>query len=427
MKKTYLAFSAVLAFSSAVSSVFFLPIGFSAPTGIAAEFDMVIKGGRVVDPANKLDAKNDVAIKGGKVVKIAASIPAASAPLVVDARGLLVVPGLVDTHVHVFHGSDPKGGLRDGFAGLPPDAFSFRGGVTTMVDAGSSGWRNFETFKTQTIGQSKTRILAFLNIIGHGMHGSESDQQELDDMSAEKTAEVANANRDVIVGIKLAHFATHNWEPTQRSVEAAKRANIKVMVDFGHAAPPLPLEKLMLEIMRPGDIFTHMYGNTPGRMTIVGEDGKVRDEVRKARQRGILFDVGHGGGSFAFSQAMPAVRQGFYPDAISTDLHTGSMNGAMRDLPNVMGKMMALGLTLNEVIAMTTSQAAQEVGRPELGQMAVGSPADIALLRVRNEPAGFLDVEGKRVSGKQSLECEMTLFAGKVVFDRGARAGILIK
>ena len=390
---------------------------------IAADFDMILKGGRVIDTANYIDGKRHVAIKDGKVAKIAASIPATAATAVVDVRGLLVVPGLIDAHVHVFHGSDPKGGLRNGFAALPPDAFSFRTGVTTMVDAGSSGWRNFDVFKSQTISQSRTRILAFLNIIGEGMHGSETDQQELDDMSATKTAEVANNNRDVIVGIKLAHFATANWEPTLRSVEAARLAKIKVMVDFGHATPPLPLEKLMLEYMRPGDIFTHMYGNTPGRMTIVGEDGKVRDAVRKARERGILFDLGHGGGSFAFNQAIPAVRQGFYPDAISSDLHTGSMNSAMRDLPNVMGKMISLGLTVNQVIAMTTSQAAREIGRPELGHMGIGSAADIAVLRVRNEESGFLDVAGQRRFGKQALECEMTLLAGKVVFDRGARAG----
>ena len=391
-------------------------------TIFAADFDLIIKGGHVIDSANNIDSKLDVAVKDGKVASLAKSIPATSATLVVDAKGLLVTPGLIDTHVHVFHGTDLKGGLRNGFAALPPDAFSFRSGITTMVDAGSAGWRNFEAFKTQTIGQSKTRILAFLNIIGEGMHGSESDQQDLDDMSATKAAEVANQNRDVIVGIKLAHFATTNWEPTLRSVEAAKLANIKVMVDFGHAAPPLPLGKLMLEIMRPGDIFTHMYGDTPGRMTLVDDNGKVRDEIRKARQRGILFDLGHGGGSFSFRVATPAVRQGFYPDAISSDLHTGSMNGAMRDLPNVMGKMMALGLTLNEVLAMTTSKAAQEIGRPELGQLRVGSPADIALLRLRHEPVGFLDVAGKRKFGNQSLECEMTVLGGKVVFDRGARA-----
>lgn len=387
----------------------------------AKEFDLLLKGGRVIDPMRNMDAINDVAIKNGKIVRIDHDISASLAQKSVLVEGLLVLPGLIDTHVHVFHGTDPQGGLRNGFSAVAPDAFSFRSCVTTMVDAGSSGWRNFDTFKQQTIQHSQTRVLAFLNIVGHGMHGDESDQQDLNDMSAADTAKVAKANSDVIVGIKLAHFATNNWEPSLRAVEAATLANIKVMVDFGHSTPLLSLETLFLKIMRPGDIFTHMYGNTPGRMTIVDSSGNVQGFTRAARQRGILFDVGHGGGSFAFSQAAPAVKQGFYPDVISTDLHTGSMNSAMRDMLNVMGKMMSLGLTLNDVVRMTTKNAAEEINRPELGQLKIGGNADIAIVRPRNEPAGFYDVEGKRYTGNQSLECEMTLMGGRVVFDRNAR------
>lgn len=405
--------------TSQANEVSHIPVG-RATSGPA--YDLVLKGARVLDPANHVDGIQDIAVKDGKIAKLAVNIPGEQARLSIDLHGLLIVPGLIDTHVHVFHGTDPHGGLRNGFSAVAPDAFSFRSGVTTMVDAGSSGWRDFPTFRQQTIAKSRTRILAFLNIVGHGMHGSESDQQDLSDMSVEQTAAVAKNHSDVIVGIKLAHYASDSWEPALRAVEAAKQANIRVMVDFGHSTPPLPLEKLFLEVMRPGDIFTHMYGNTPGRMTVVNTDGNVAAYSRKARERGIYFDLGHGGGSFAFSQAIPAIKQGFYPDVISTDLHTGSMNSAMRDILNTMAKMMSIGLLLEDVITMTTSNAAREINRPELGQLAVGSIADIAVLRLRNESVGFYDVEGHRQQGQQTLECEMTLKDGAVVFDRNARS-----
>ncbi len=384
-------------------------------------YDALLKGGRVIDPLHKIDALLDVAIKDGKIAAVQKNIDAKTATKTISVNGLFVTPGLIDMHAHVFHGTEANPSLRNSYQAVDPDAFSFRTGVTTMVDAGSSGWRHFATFKSQTIDHSKTRVLAFVNIFGDGMRGEEIEQ-DMSDMSVDKTATVAANFPEVVVGIKLAHFAGESWEPALRAVDAAKRNNLPVMVDFGHHFPELSLEKLFHEILRPGDIFTHMYGDTKGRTPLVDEKGQLREFVRRARKRGILFDVGHGGGSFVFSQAVPATKQGFFPDSISTDLHAGSMNAAMKDMPNLMSKIMSLGATLPQVIAMATSRPAEIIRRPQYGQIGVGAVADIAVFKVRKEPVGFYDIAGTTQRGAQMLECEMTFMNGKVMWDRNARS-----
>jgi len=300
---------------------------------------------------------------------------------------------------------------------VPPDGFTFRAGVTTVVDAGSSGWRNFRKFKEQTIDRSQTRVLALLNIVGTGMLGR-FEEQDVDDMNPVMTANmITQLFPEIIVGIKSAHY-WGGFTQVDKAVEAGKLAKVPVMVDFGEHDPPNSIESLFMEHLRPGDIFTHTYSHGPTkRETIVDNNGKVKPFVFEARKRGILFDVGHGGGAFSWKQAVPALQQGFAPDVISTDLHTQSMNAGMKDLPNVLSKFLALGMPLNEVIKRCTVSPARVINRPALGTLSVGSDADIAVLNLRKGDFGFLDVSGARVKGSQKLEAELTVRAGKVVWD----------
>lgn len=383
---------------------------------LAQNYDILIKGGHIIDPVNKIDQVMDLAIKGNKIAAIEKKISANQAKKVVDASGLIVSPGLIDMHTHNFYGTVHNRYLANSFSAVPPDGFTFRSGVTTVVDAGSPGWRNFELYKSQIIDPSKTRVLCFLNIVGAGMSGGHREQH-IDDMNPKMTAMVAKQNKDHVVGVKLAHFMGYDWTPTELAVEAGKIGSIPVMIDFGGSNPELPLDKLFLEKLRPGDIFTHAYAHVNGRTPIVAENGKVRDYVFKAQKRGIVFDVGHGGGSFLFEQAVPAIQQGLKPDVISTDLHTGSMNGGMKNINNVMSKFLNMGLSIQEVIAATTSQPAKYIQRKDLGHLSVGGLADVTLLNIRKGDFGFIDTRGKRMKGNQKLECELTLKDGKVVYD----------
>jgi len=383
---------------------------------LAQNYDILIKGGHIIDPVNNIDQVMDLAIKGNKIAAIEKEISANQAKKVVDASGLIVSPGLIDMHTHNFYGTVHNRYLANSFSAVPPDGFTFRSGVTTVVDAGSPGWRNFELYKSQIIDPSKTRVLCFLNIVGAGMSGGHREQH-IDDMNPKMTAMVAKQNKDHVVGVKLAHFMGYDWTPTELAVEAGKIGSIPVMIDFGGSNPELPLDKLFLEKLRPGDIFTHAYAHVNGRTPIVAENGKVRDYVFKAQKRGIVFDVGHGGGSFLFEQAVPAIQQGLKPDVISTDLHTGSMNGGMKNINNVMSKFLNMGLSIQEVIAATTSQPAKYIQRKDLGHLSVGGLADVTLLNIRKGDFGFIDTRGKRMKGNQKLECELTLRDVKVVYD----------
>jgi len=382
----------------------------------AQDYDILIKNGHVIDAKNNIDQTMDVAISDGKIAKVAANIPRKSAKNVVDAKGLIVSPGFLDIHSHNFYGTVPMGYLSNSFSALPPDGFTFRSGVTTVADAGGAGWRNFKVFKEQVIDRSKTRVLAFLNIIGSGMKGG-AVEQNLADMDPKLTAMVAKQYPNDIVGVKLAHYSGYNWLPTERTVEAGTLADIPVMIDFGGSDPELPLNTLFLEKLRAGDIFTHAYANVKGRTAIVDDNGKVRDYVFEARKKGIIFDVGHGGGSFLFDQAIPALEQGFKPNSISTDLHTGSMNAGMKDLSNIMSKFLAMGMSLKEVVHAVTHHPATSIKRPDLGHLSEGAVADVTLISVRKGEFGFVDVRGKKIIGTERVECELTLREGKVVWD----------
>ncbi len=382
----------------------------------AQPYDLVLRGGRLLDPRNGIDGVMDVAVSNGAIAAVAESIDAAQAKMVVNARGLLVVPGLVDLHAHVFFGTEPNADYSSGYNALPPDGFTFRSCVTTVVDTGGSGWRNFPQFKEQVIDRAGTRVLAMLNIVGSGMKGGPVEQN-LSDMDAKLTAMRAAEFPEIVVGIKVAHYRGAEWDPVDRAVQAGELARIPVMVDFGAHHPPLSLEALLLTHLRPGDILTHTYAEVDGRIPIVDEAGTLRPFVRRARERGVVFDVGHGAGSFVFRQARPAMKQGFPPDTISTDLHRASMNAGMKDMLNVMSKLLSLAMPLEDAVRAATSTAARTIGRADLGHLAVGAGADVAVLSVREGRFGFIDVGGERSEGNAKLECELTLRAGKVVWD----------
>ena len=384
------------------------------------EYGLLIRGGHVIDPKNGIDSVMDVAIAGGRIAAVAADIAPERATQVADARGLYVVPGLLDIHAHVFYGTESDAAYSNGTTAIPPDGFTFRSGVTTVVDAGGAGWRNFSQFKTQVIDRSRTRVLAFLNIVGSGMKGGPVEQN-LGDMDGRLTAARARQFPALIVGVKTAHYSGPEWDPVDRAVEAGRLAGIPVMVDFGRFVEERPFEELVTSRLRPGDIYTHTF---LGRVPMLDANGKLRPYLAAAQKRGVIFDVGHGGGSFLFQQAVPATRQGFWPDTISTDLHTTSMNGGMKDMANVMSKMLNLGMPLRQVIAKSTWAPAQVIKRPELGHLDVGAAADVAVFRLREGAFGFLDVSNARFSGTRKLECELTVRDGRVVWDLNGIASV---
>ncbi|MDP9076449.1 MAG: amidohydrolase/deacetylase family metallohydrolase [Bacteroidota bacterium] len=399
---------------------YFLLLTFLGTVGqvcMGQSYDIVIKGGHVIDPKNNIDAVMDVAIADGKIALVSKDIDPKQGIQVVDAKGMYVTPGLIDIHTHDFYGTQPDHQYEDGNLGISPDGFTFRNGVTTVVDAGSSGWRTFPTFKSQTIDVSKTRVLALLNIVGEGMRGGY--EQNVNDMDAKMTALVAKRYRDIVVGIKLAHFEGHDWTPTDRAVEAGTLAGgIPVMIDFGGSNPPLSIEELFLKHLRPGDIFTHCFGQLGSREYLVDlQTNKIKPFVNEARKRGIIFDVGYGGISFAYSQALPAIKEGFFPNSISTDLHVGSMNDAMKDMLTCMTKFLAMGMSLHDVIQASTSNPAKEIKHEELGNLSVGAGADVAILNVREGKFGLFDYTGYKVTTDKKLECELTIRAGNIVYD----------
>jgi len=402
------------------SFLFFTNVAFSQT------YDIVIKNGHVIDPKNNVDEILDIAIVNGKIAQVAKKIEPTNASQVVNAKGFYVTPGLIDIHVHVFAGSHLDQAYMNGPNAVSPDGFTFRTGVTTVVDAGSAGWRTFPEFKRNIIDKSQTRVLAFLNIVGEGMRGG-SYEQDVNDMDPKLTANVAKANNKEIVGIKLAHYEGQEWIPADRAAEAAKRANVPVMVDFGGSTPALSIEELFFKHLRPGDIFTHCFGQLKTREAIVDTiTKKVKPFVIEAQKRGIVFDVGFGGISFSFSQAIPAVKNGFYPNSISTDLHIGSMNNAMKDQLSVMSKMLGIGMDFKSVIKAATLNPAVEIKREELGNLSVGADADIAILNLRQGKFGFFDYTGNKIETDKKLECEMTIRGGKIVYDLNGIASPIV-
>jgi dihydroorotase len=376
------------------------------------QYDLLLRGGHLIDPKNQIDAVRDLGIHRGKIAAVAEKIDPSLAFKCVDVAGLFVTPGLVDIHVHVFTGT----GERRSYAGdnsVHPDGFAIRSGVTAVADAGCAGWRNFEEFKRLVIDRARTRVFAFLNIVGHGMRGSRYEQ-DVNDMQAQPTAEMALRYKGVIVGIKTAHYSGRNFIAVDRAVEAGTIARIPVMVDFGRAYPQKSLEELLTKKLRPGDIYTHVYSGLRGELD---PSGRANPALFEGRKRGVIFDVGHGSGSFTWRVAVPIMQEGFLPDSISTDLHARSLNAGLKDMLNVMSKFLALGVPLDQVILRSTWNPAREIKQEQLGNLSVGSSADIAVLRLEQGDFGFIDVYGARLRGSQKLTCEMTLRDGKIVYE----------
>ncbi len=364
-----------------------------------------------MDPANNINGTMDVAIAGNRVAAVAPRIADQQARKIVDVSGFLVVPGLVDLHAHVF-----------GYEGsLAPDDSALPAGTTTIVDAGGSGWRTFDEFRRTVIAHSATRVLAWMNIVGAGMVG-EPYESNVDDMEPGPTSEAIKKNRDIVVGIKTAHFAKPGWAAIDRAVEAGRRAQVPVMVDdkiFTNSQRTT--EEELLKHLRPGDIHTHMYNDR--QMELVDRfTGKVQPWMIEARKRGVLFDVGHGGGSFLWPVAASAIKQGFLPDTISTDLHASSILMQQSDMPNVMSKMMLLGMSLDDVILRSTVNPAKEISRfPEIGTLGVGRTADIAVLENQSGVFAFKDAWPAKKLANHRLDCVLTIRDGRVVYDRDGR------
>lgn len=380
-----------------------------------AVYDLLIKGGRVIDPKNKIDGRMDVAIADGKIAKVAANIPTAQAKKTADAAGLIVTPGLIDIHVHVYQRPDNGSLERD--SSVQTDAHTFRSGVTTVVDAGTSGYKTFPDFKARVIDKSLTRVLALLNISGAGMGTGKED--ELTELDAAAAAKMAKQHRGVIVGFKSAHFGGPGWESIDAATKAGKETDLPVMVDFGYLNNVRNLPTLLMDKLRAGDIYTHCYS---GHREELLESGKVNPAMFSGRKRGIFFDLGFGAGSFYWYVASSAMQQGFPPDSISTDLHTGSMNAGMKTMTNSMSSVLNLGSSIEQVIAMSTWNPAKEIKRLDLGNLDVGAEADIAVLRIDKGKFGFLDSAGARYTGTESIVNELTVRKGKVVFDLNGRA-----
>ena len=391
----------------------------------AQEIDILLKGAHLIDPKNKINSKMDVGIVNGKIARVANDIPIGSAKKIIDVTGFYITPGIIDMHVHVFQGTDKYStSVGNSSRSQQADAFSFRTGVTTVVDAGSSGWRNFPLFKEQTIDKSQTRILAFLNVIGNGMIGR-FQEQDVNDMNPVMNAHMINRlYPTILVGIKSAHY-WGEFTSVDKAVESGKLANVPIMVDFGEHNPANSIESLFLKHLRPGDIFTHTFSEiSTGRESVVDEKTrKVKPFVFEAQKRGVIFDVGHGGGAFSWAQAVPAFQQGFYPNVISSDLHDLSMNSGMKDMANVMSKFLAMGMSFQDVVLRSTWNPAQVIKRLDLGHLSVGAEADLAVFNIREGEFGYTDVRKIAVAGTKKLEAELTIRAGTVVWDLNGLSG----
>lgn len=384
----------------------------------AQMLDLLLKGGHVIDPRNDISAPMDVGIIEDRIARVAVDIPESSAKRVIDVSGLFVVPGLIDLHTHVFVGSNP--GFADGFSSLSPDNFTFRAGVTTVVDAGTSGWQNFPTFKAQVIDRSQTRVLAWLNIFPTGFGSGSAIEPEMNTLDVQRTAETIEKYRDFIVGTRIGHYSGTNWAPFDSAVEAAQLTDAPLLVECHLKNYSLQDQ---LDRMRPGDILTHAFEQVSERLPVVDEHGVVRPFVLEAQKKGILFDVGHGGSGFWFSQAIPALEQGLAPNSFGTDLHRSSMNAGMKDMLNIMSKYLNMGMSMEDLVLRGSWSPAQAIKREDLGHLSEGAVADIAVLRIREGEFGFLDARNNRLKGDQRLEAELTIRAGRIRWDLNGLAG----
>ena len=365
-------------------------------------YDLILKGGHVIDPKNQIDAIMDVAIKDKKITEILPNIPSTESRKTISVSGYYVTPGLIDIHVHVYGGYD---------GWMFPDVHSFTNGVTTVVDTGGAGWKSFEEFKETIITKSQTRVLALLNIVGAGMLGAV--EQDISEMDPIPCAETVQKYPEYIVGVKTAHFGGPGWEAVDGAIRAAELSNTPVMIDFW-PRPTRSYSHLLLKHMRPNDIHTHVYAQ---HIPILDSEGNIENYMLEARERGILFDLGHGAGSFWWRVAVPAIQQGFLPDTISTDLHKRSALIPNANMLTTMSKCLNIGMPLKDVLMRSTTKPAQAIHRPALGHLDIGTEADIAVLNLQKGNFGFVDSGHARLLGNQNLQCVMTIRSGQIVWD----------
>jgi len=396
---------------------FALALGGSARAAMAPDdkFDLLIKGGDALDPSQSLRGKRDIGIRYGVIEAVEADIPASRALRVLDATGKLVTPGLIDLHCHVF----PYGSA----IGIPADELVPHQCTTTCVSAGDAGANNFAAFRRYVVAQTRTRLYAFVHIANMGLAPFPvAELYNIDFAQVDSAAKAVAENADMVIGVKVRMsenvIAKNGLEPLKRAIAACEKAGTgaKVMCHIG-GVETVELMSQILDTLRAGDILTHCYSGAPNlsdQFTNIAQNGRVLPAALAAKQRGVIFDVGHGGGSFDYTVAEPAIAQGCAPDTISSDIHVFSGNTpGMPYLTWVMSKFLGLGFTLEQVVTMATINPARIINRmPKLGTLQVGAPADAAILELVEGPVSFVDTRSNTRKGQAYLKPVQTVTAG---------------
>ena len=407
-RRRFLASTSALAMSGIAASV-------RAAMGPNDKFDLLIKGGEVLDPSQKLRAKRDIGIRYGAVEAVAADIPAERALRVLNASGKLVTPGLIDLHAHVF----PYGSA----IGIPADELVPFQATTTTVSAGDAGANNFAVFRRHIVAQTRTRMYAFVHIANSGLSPFPVPELfNIDFAQVDVAAKAVAENADMVIGVKVRMsenvIARHGLEPLRRAIKACEMSGTggKVMCHIGGVETEQLMSEI-LDLLRPGDVLTHSYSGAPniaGRFTNIVQNGKLLPAALAAKKRGVVFDVGHGGGSYDYTVAEPAIAQGAAPDVISSDIHVYSGNSpGMPYLTWVMSKFLNMGFTLEQVVTMATANPARVINRhPKLGTLQVGAPGDVSILDVVDGPVEFVDTRNNKRSGKVHLRPAQAVLAG---------------
>jgi dihydroorotase len=372
-------------------------------------YDLILRGGRVIDPSQQLDAVADVAFAGGKVARVAPGLKADGATDVRDVAGAIVTPGLIDMHTHVYWGGTSLG--------IDAEDFCRRSGVTTSIDTGSAGPGNFAGFRKHVIEPSEVRILTFLHISFAGIYAFSTnvmvgESEEIRLMAPRDAVAVADANRDLIVGIKVRvgrnSSGTSGIVPLQIALEAANEVGMPLMCHIDH---PPPSYEEVVSLLRPGDVLTHAFRPFPNSPATA--QGTVKKVVLEARERGVFFDIGHGKGSFAFKTARAMLANGFYPDTISSDIHILCINGPAFDQVTTMSKFLCMGMPLSDVVAASTVNAAMALRRPELGSLKPGSVGDATLISIKEGKFDYVDVVGEHLIGDRKIASEGVVIGGR--------------
>jgi dihydroorotase len=370
------------------------------------QFDTLIAGGDVIDPSSGVNGRFDLAIADGKVAAVEADIDRSSAKQVIDASGQIVTPGLVDLHTHVYWGVT--------YWGIEPDPVAARTGVTTWLDVGSSGAYSFPGFREYIARPAKSRVFALLNLSSIGLIAPTWEFTNPDYCDVDLAEKIIDANRDIILGIKarIDRNTTRGVGiyPLERARELADRVQLPVMVHIGYGPPTLDE---VIPHLRPGDILTHCF--TGGDHRILGQDRVVNSDIKRLHDAGLILDIGHGTGSFNYEVAEGMLEQGIAPDVISTDIHQMAIQGPMYDMPTTLSKFLNLGMSLPDVIERATSKPAQAMNRPELGTLAVGSAADVALFQLEEGEFTFYDSQMNERQGSKQLTSTQTLIDGEVL------------